>query len=336
MAPKDADSVRVLADENEIKSEVGDIVTHLQEPTAENGEPMQIVWRNVIWFIILHAGALYGMFLIPWLHPYTWIWTIVSYTWGAWGVTAGAHRLWAHRSYKAKMPLRILLAIWNSMAFQNDVIEWSRDHRMHHKFSETNADPHNAARGFFFAHCGWLMCRKHPAVKAKGNQIDLSDLLNDPVLKVQRKYYLLSVALFCFAFPAVVPWYFWGESGWNAYFTCSLFRYALSLNFTWCVNSVAHMWGNKPFDKHINPVENPLVVFGAVGEGFHNYHHTFPFDYATSELGGSWNMTTMFIDSMAWIGQAYDRKRVSNDAIAKRKLRTGDGTKFFGYGQKAN
>jgi len=133
-------------------------------------------------------------------------------------------------------------------------------------------------------------------------------------------------------FPAVVPVLLWGESAWYAYFTCSLFRYVLSLNFTWCVNSVAHMWGNKPYDKHINPVQNPIVVIGAVGEGFHNYHHTFPFDYSTSELGGTWNLTTIFIDGMARIGWAYDRKKVSPEAIARRKQRTGDGSEWFGHG----
>ena len=148
------------------------------------------------------------------------------------------------------------------------------------------------------------------------------------------RFYLPSVILFCFVLPSIVPWYFWGENGWYAYFTCALFRYALSLNFTWCVNSVAHLWGNKPYDRNINPVENPIVVLGAVGEGYHNYHHTFPFDYSTSELGGTWNVTTLLIDAMAWIGQAYDRKRVSHEAISRRKLRTGDGTVGFGYLQE--
>ena len=72
-------------------------------------------------------------------------------------------------------------------ALQNDIIEWSRDHRVHHKYSETDADPHNAKRGFFFAHCGWLMVRKHPDVKEKGRKVDISDLLNDPVCAFQRK-----------------------------------------------------------------------------------------------------------------------------------------------------
>lgn len=65
------------------------------------------------------------------------------------GVTGGAHRLWAHRSYKAKLPLRIILMLWQTMAFQNHIYEWCRDHRVHHKFTDTDADPHNAKRGTF-------------------------------------------------------------------------------------------------------------------------------------------------------------------------------------------
>lgn len=71
--------------------------------------------------------------------------------------------------------------------FQNDVCEWARDHRVHHKFSETDADPHNATRGFFFSHVGWLLVRKHPDVKEKGKAIDMSDLEADPFLKFQKK-----------------------------------------------------------------------------------------------------------------------------------------------------
>ena len=58
---------------------------------------------------------------------------------------------------------------------------------MHHKFSETDADPHNAKRGFFFSHMGWLLVRKHPEVIKKGKTIDCSDLLEDPIVYYQRK-----------------------------------------------------------------------------------------------------------------------------------------------------
>lgn len=70
---------------------------------------------------------------------------------------------------------------------QNDIFEWARDHRVHHKYSETDADPHNAVRGFFFAHIGWLLVRKHPDVIEKGRKLELSDLLADKVVMFQRK-----------------------------------------------------------------------------------------------------------------------------------------------------
>ncbi|CAC5381288.1 unnamed protein product [Mytilus coruscus] len=134
-----------------------------------------------------HYRPLYGLIRIPWSHPLTWLWTIFYYIFSAVGITAGAHRLWSHRSYKAKTPLRILLAIMNSAALQNDILEWSRDHRVHHKYSETDADPHNARRGFFFSHIGWLLVRKHPDVARKGKQLDMSDLYADKVVMIQRR-----------------------------------------------------------------------------------------------------------------------------------------------------
>ncbi|EPY76951.1 hypothetical protein CB1_001340007 [Camelus ferus] len=242
------------------------------------------------------------------------------------GVTAGAHRLWSHRSYKAKLPLRIFLAAANSMAFQNDIFEWSRDHRVHHKYSETDADPHNARRGFFFSHVGWLFVRKHRDVIEKGRRLDFTDLLADPVVRFQRKYYKITVVLMCFVVPTLVPWYIWGESLWNSYFLASILRYTISLNVTWLVNSAAHMYGNRPYDKHISPRQNPLVTLGAIGEGFHNYHHTFPFDYSASEFGLNFNPTTWFIDFMCWLGLATDRKRATKPMIEARKARTGDGS----------
>ena len=62
-----------------------------------------------------------------------------------------------------------------------------RDHRQHHKFSDTDADPHNASRGFFFSHIGWLMVKKHPEVLRKGSAVDMSDLTNDPLVMFQKK-----------------------------------------------------------------------------------------------------------------------------------------------------
>ncbi|XP_028287787.1 acyl-CoA desaturase [Parambassis ranga] len=288
--------------------------------------PRIIVWRNVILMTLLHIGALYGVYLIPSASAATLLWSVVCFVISGLGITAGAHRLWSHRSYKASLPLRIFLSVANSMAFQNDIFEWARDHRVHHKYSETDADPHNAVRGFFFAHIGWLLVRKHPDVIEKGRKLELKDLLNDKVVMFQRKYYKLSVLIMCFFIPTIVPWYLWGESLWVAYFLPGLLRYTLVLNASWLVNSAAHMWGNRPYDKHINPRENKFVTFSAIGEGFHNYHHTFPYDYATSEYGWKLNLTTCFIDLMCFLGLAKDCKRVPHELVLARIQRTGDGS----------
>ena len=79
----------------------------------------------------------------------------------------------------------------------------------------------------------------------------------------------------------------------------------------------------KPYDSNIGPVENRLVSFLTVGEGFHNYHHTFPYDYRTSEWGFQLNMTTMFLDAMAAIGQAYKLRTATPATVEARALRTG-------------
>lgn len=92
-----------------------------------------------------------------------------------------------------------------------------------------------------------------------------------------------------------------------------------SLHSTWFVNSTAHMFGYRPYNLKISPRENIFVSYGAFGEGYHNYHHTFPWDYATSELGYSLNLTKHFIDLMARIGQAYDLKRADRSLVARHK-----------------
>jgi len=131
--------------------------------------------------------------------------------------------------------------------------------------------------------------------------------------------------------PTVVPVYYWDESAWTAFFACGILRYIAVLNVTWTVNSVAHLIGNRPYDRRINPRENFAVAFGACGEGFHNYHHVFPSDYSTSEHAWRINPTTFFIDLMAVLGLASHRKMTSKEVVQRRMERTGDGTTGFGW-----
>ena len=151
------------------------------------------------------------------------------------------------------------------------------------------------------------------------------------ILVLCFRFYIPACILIGFVMPTVLPWYFWNESLWSAYFICGILRYIICLNVTWLVNSAAHMWGMRPYDKFINPVENIFVTLGAVGEGFHNYHHTFPQDYSTSEFGWRFNLTTLFIDFWAALGQVTDRKKMSKELVERRKNRTGDGSNGIRY-----
>lgn len=110
-----------------------------------------------------------------------------------------------------------------------------------------------------------------------------------------------------------------------------MLRYITNLNVTFLVNSAAHIWGYKPYDENILPAQNIAVSIATCGEGFHNYHHVFPWDYRAAELGNNnLNLTTKFIDFFAWLGWAYDLKTVSSDMIKLRAKRTGDGTNLWG------
>lgn len=132
---------------------------------------------------------------------------------------------------------------------QRDAYTWSLDHRIHHKFSETEADPHNVKRGFWFAHVGWLFLTPHPKVAEKRKVIDMSDLENDKVVMFQKKWFIPLFALISIGLPVLVPWYFWDETLWNSFWICFNMRFTSTLNAAFFVNSVAHLWGSKPYDK---------------------------------------------------------------------------------------
>jgi stearoyl-CoA desaturase (delta-9 desaturase) len=274
-------------------------------------------------FLTVHVLALVGAIKAS-MHPYAcrlWIEAVVMYQIGGFGITCGAHRLWSHRSYVAKLPFRVFLMLLNSFANQGTIFHWARDHRIHHKYTSTPADPHDDTRGFFFAHIGWLLVPKHPDVKAKGEHCPVDDLLADPVVKFQmraEKKFMFN-EIVSFGLPAVYGYFVYGDA-WLGFLVHGVLRWVMCLNATWCVNSVAHMFGDDKYDRGASPKENLLTAVLANGEGWHSYHHKYPFDYSTSELGmfRRWNPSKLVIDTAALLGQVRNLKRA--DHFARRDL----------------
>lgn len=310
------------------KEDYYEAITLVKSTSAVNYKP-QIRWPDLIAQLFLHLGAVYGLFYLVTLQAkfYTYLWVLILIYSSGFGITAGAHRLWSHKSYKAAFPLRVLLVLLFTITGQRDAYTWAHDHRIHHKYSETDADPHDARRGFFFAHVGWLFLTPHPEVTAKRQVIDMSDLEKDSVVMFQKKFYVPLFALLAIGMPVLVPYYYWSEDLWISFWVCFNLRFTVTLNIAFFVNSVAHMYGSRPYDKNISPVENLPVAIAALGEGWHNYHHVFPYDYKTGELGDYlFNLTTGFIDGMAKIGWAFERKSVSPAMVARRAAKHGDGS----------
>jgi len=280
---------------------------------AHHYKEKQLNWPMIIYISLAHAVAFTGLLRLTQCSAETLIFAFLLWPISGFGITVGVHRLWSHRSYEAAYPLRFFLMLCNSIANQGSIFHWARDHRVHHKFSETDADPHNATRGFFFAHMGWLFVKKHPDVVKVGRELDFTDLLEDSLVMFQKKCDPWFALYMCFVFPAQIATHFWGESFWNGFFVAGGLRYVIVLHFTWFVNSAAHLYGDHPYDVLSYPSENPFVSFCSVGEGWHNWHHKYPFDYAASEFGISsqFNPSKLFIDCMAGIGLVTDRKRAT-------------------------
>ncbi|XP_054152878.1 stearoyl-CoA desaturase 5-like [Oppia nitens] len=317
---------------------------HYIRPDKIIPHQFQIEWFYVLFLSTIHIIAGYGAYLLfsrP-LGGYRDLAINLYYVTAnimcMFGIIAGAHRLWSHRSYKARWPLRLILATLQTATIQEDIYEWSLKHRLHHKYSDTDADPTNVSRGFLWAHIGWLFYKRHPAYLAKVPTIDMSDLDQDPIVYWQRKLYSLWVVLVRGMMFTGIPYWLFGSDGSDGsdggqvvvdlvyLSSMNILFYVILLHYTWLVNSVAHMFGYRPYDTTIQPTDNSVLIYLAFGGGYHNYHHAFPQDYSGSEY--SWeqtfNPTTLLIDGFARIGWAYDRKKVSASVIRSRTHRTGD------------
>lgn len=116
----------------------------------------QIKWSNVVWLVVLHTLFTWGYAhcLLRPVKLQSVIWTVLGSVFSGFGMSVGAHRLWAHCSFEATPLLRLFLLMLQTMTINGSAFSYARDHRNHHKWPATDADPKNPARGFFFAHIG--------------------------------------------------------------------------------------------------------------------------------------------------------------------------------------
>lgn len=243
------------------------------------------------------------------------------------GITAGYHRFYAHKTYKASPIVRVILMLMGTSACQQSILKWSHNHRSHHRNSETPADPHDAKKGFFYSHIGWLLEKEPPAVTEAREKLDCADLRSSRMVVWQYENYAVIAVIVTLVVPMSVSRFLLREGWLDCYLLCML-RIIVTLNSTWLVNSLAHYWGERPYDATIFPVQNALVNFLTFGEGNHNYHHSFPLDYRASDRM-KWakrifmNPTQVFIDVLAAMGLAWDLRITPPKTVTNRALTRG-------------
>lgn len=228
-------------------------------------------------------------------------------------ITAGYHRLYAHRAYKANPFLESVILFFSSMTMQGSALRWSFDHRIHHAFVDTDNDPYSINKGFFYAHFLWILERPR-----KIEDKVVADLLKNPLVRFQDRY---SVRLMIVTnFLAFVTVGFLCQDYLGAFVMALWLRLFITHHFTWFINSLAHTFGTKPFSQEISAVNNWLISLVTFGEGYHNFHHAFANDYRNGVRWYHFDPTKWLIYILNLLGVAKDLKKMDSLLIQKKMI----------------
>lgn len=233
-------------------------------------------------------------------------------------ITAGYHRLWSHRTYKAHAVLRVIYAIGGAFALQNSILHWSSDHRVHHKHVDNNdVDPYSAKRGFWFSHIGWMLRDYHR--ETYSNYDNVRDLQKEKIVMFQHKHYLMLAIITNFGIPIAVG-LLHGDL-WSSILLIGVLRLVLSHHTTFFINSLAHIWGKQTYTEKNTARDNGILAFFTFGEGYHNFHHIFENDYRNGIRWFHFDPTKWLIKICSYVNLSHSLRKTPEDKIAKAKAR---------------
>jgi stearoyl-CoA desaturase (delta-9 desaturase) len=249
-------------------------------------------------------GFMYGF------EPALWIGFGIFLAWNGMSITAGYHRLWAHKSYQAHWLVRIGYALGGALSIQNSIKVWASNHRTHHRYTDdVDQDPYSAKRGLWFSHMGWML-RDYPA--SQTDFANVKDLERDPIVVWQHRYYWPLVILMNIVLPMSIGAVL-GDM-WGGLLLIGFLRLVICHHTTFFINSLAHFWGNQPYSDRHSARDNGILALLTYGEGYHNYHHTFQWDYRN---GVRW----YHFDPSKWLIAALAKARLaSNLKVAAPEL----------------
>ena len=243
----------------------------------------------------------------------------------AMSITLGYHRLFSHQAFKAKWPVKLFVLLFGAAAFQNAALWWSSEHRKHHRHVDTDDDPYDITKGFFWAHIGWLMFNPNPEPPMDKVQ----DLLKDPLVAWQSRWINHIAVVVGFALPTALGYLYAIGSGvmepWvgalGGFLIPGVARITLVHHGTFCINSLCHLIGDRPYSTECTARDSWIAAIFTMGEGYHNYHHEFQWDYRNGVKPWQLDPSKWIIWTLSKVGLASELKRVPKERILLAETR---------------
>jgi len=228
-------------------------------------------------------------------------------------VTCGYHRLFSHRAYQARWPVRLFLLCLGAASFENSALQWASDHRIHHQHVDQGEDPYNSRKGFWYAHWIWVMEERTLPISGVG------DLEKDPLVRWQHRHHFLIGACAALLPPLIVGILTRDLAG--TLIIGVLLRIVVTHHTTFFINSAAHFYGTQPYTDANSARDNAFLAPLTYGEGYHNYHHMWQWDYRNGVKWYQWDPAKWAIRSMSWIGLAKGLRSVPDPVIRRARIR---------------
>ncbi len=296
----------------------------IDEPVQLNSLGMRI---TIGVFVVVPLLAVLAAIPVAWGGFLSWVdvaLVVVFWTITALGITVGYHRYFTHGSFKANRPVKIALALMGSYALEGSLDQWVADHRKHHKFSDEVGDPHSpwrfgtsrraVAKGLYYAHVGWFFDDENTSIEKYA-----PDIAADKDLRALSRYFP-AIVVATFLLPALLggllTWSWLGAL--TALFWAGFVRVALVHHVTWSINSICHVFGNRPFASRDLSSNVAWLAVPSFGESWHNFHHVDQTSARHGVLRGQLDLSALVIKGLEKSGLASDVRWPSPERIARK------------------
>jgi len=260
------------------------------------GLPLYIIYSGVHWLEpVLMVAGLYAIAFV---------------------VSSGYHRYFAHKAYACHPVLKAFYLIVGTASFQQSALVWAADHRMHHRFTDTDKDPYSMSKGFWWAHMGWVFA-EDPSYR-RDLLAEVPDLAKDPWVMWQHRYWMLLGTLLAFGIPLAIGFAIGRPIG--VFLWAGVLRVILTFQTTFTINSIAHYFGKQPYSDQTSARDcwwlSPILF----GENYHNYHHSFQTDYRNGIRWYQWDPSKWLLWLMSHTFLVKRLRRTPEHFIVRARL----------------